>query len=363
MRDTNVNRSTPTSSDGPTGRSSTHALPASRLSTWLSVAWIGLARGFALFLGPFSLLNLAGDLRYPGFDASIWWIDLRLIGTWGSRTLLGATALLLTAYAVRPLMSRWRHVGTAFLTIAILGVCVANVAGFYTLAANGTIEPGCPIPFSLFVAAALGVSFAGITRTPRTTGAWTQRLTLVGAATVSLIGFPLAQMYCFGQTDYRRPADAVVVFGARVYANGRLSDALADRVRTACTLYHQGLAGTLVFSGGPGDGAIHETEAMRRMAIEMGVSTAAILVDEDGLNTQATVENTGALFKRRGIRTALAVSHFYHLPRIKLTYQRQGCEVYTVPAEERYRLAALPGYMAREVAALWVYYLRPLWFP
>ena len=28
--------------------------------------------------------------------------------------------------------------------------------------------------------------------------------------------FPLAQMFCFGKTDYRRPADAVVVLGARI---------------------------------------------------------------------------------------------------------------------------------------------------
>ena len=52
--------------------------------------------------------------------------------------------------------------------------------------------------------------------------------------------FPLAQMFFFGKTDYRRPADAAVVLGARVYADGRLSDALADRVRTACQLYRDG---------------------------------------------------------------------------------------------------------------------------
>jgi len=49
-----------------------------------------------------------------------------------------------------------------------------------------------------------------------------------------LAAFPLALMLFFGNTDYRRPADAVVVFGARVYASGKLSDALEDRIRTGC---------------------------------------------------------------------------------------------------------------------------------
>jgi len=54
------------------------------------------------------------------------------------------------------------------------------------------------------------------------------------------------------------------------------------------------------------------------------------------------------------------VSHFYHLPRIKLAYQRDGWDVFTVPAKETYLLRQMPYNMAREIAALWLYYLRPL---
>ena len=35
-----------------------------------------------------------------------------------------------------------------------------------------------------------------------------------------------------------------------------------------------------------------------------------------------------------------------------------GWEVYTVPAKEKYMLRSMPYLMAREVAALWVYYLK-----
>jgi len=52
--------------------------------------------------------------------------------------------------------------------------------------------------------------------------------------------FPVAQMICFGLTDYRRPADAIVVFGAGISPDGTPSLALCDRVRTGCLLYKQG---------------------------------------------------------------------------------------------------------------------------
>ncbi len=38
------------------------------------------ARGLALFLGGFGLLNVVGDFWHPGFDANVWWLDLRRLG-------------------------------------------------------------------------------------------------------------------------------------------------------------------------------------------------------------------------------------------------------------------------------------------
>ena len=83
-------------------------------------------------------------------------------------------------------------------------------------------------------------------------------------------------------------------------------------------------------------------------------------MDKAGLNTQATVKNTEAMLRQWRATRVLVVSHAYHLPRIKLAYQRAGREVFTVPAKESYLLRQMSYNMAREVAALWVYYLRPL---
>jgi hypothetical protein len=51
------------------------------------------------------------------------------------------------------------------------------------------------------------------------------------------------------------------------------------------------------------------------------------------------------------------VSHAYHLPRIELAYARAGVDVATVPAEAR-PTAQGPANAAREIPALWAYYMR-----
>ncbi|PIU91996.1 MAG: hypothetical protein COZ06_11340 [Armatimonadetes bacterium CG_4_10_14_3_um_filter_66_18] len=156
-------------------------------------------------------------------------------------------------------------------------------------------------------------------------------------------------------------AVAAAVFGARVYASGLLSHALRDRLRTACDLYQQGLVGKLLLFGGPGDGKVSKPEVMKRAAMQWGVHERDLLLDPAGLDTQATVDNTVLLFRQLGMKRILAVSHAYHLPRIEMTYERAGWTVHTVPARETILLLKMPLRRAREVVALWVYYLRPLW--
>jgi len=325
--------------------------------TWRSLS--APARALALFLGAFCLLNELGELRSAGFNANLWWVDLRWLPGVVAGTLRVLAGLALTAYALRPRMRRWRRALTIVLLALFVAFASLNCVQFYVLL-GGTIQSGFPLPFSALVAAALGVVTLAVLKgsAGRLSG---RRAVLAGAVLgTCAVLFPLGQMLCFGKTQYSRPADAVVVFGARAYANGRPSDALADRVRTACGLYRQGLAHTLIFSGGPGDGDVDEPEAMRRFAVGLGVRGEDIILDRSGLNTRATVCNTRELLRRHGLRRVLAVSHFYHLPRVKMTYQRYGVEVYTVPAIERYPLTQMPYLIFREVAALWVYYLRPL---
>jgi uncharacterized SAM-binding protein YcdF (DUF218 family) len=313
-----------------------------------------LARGFALFLSGFILLNQFLRLRSPGFDPNLWWVDLRLLPGSLGQALLAALAAALLAQAIRPAQSAWRRRGTVALVLLFCAFTLLNAVSFWRLLAQDAVSTRMPLPASLVFATVLGVIawdlLRGAQEVPR---GWLPPFAVALGCAAAL---PVVQVFCFGKTDYRRPADAAVVFGARVYADGQLSDAVADRVRTAAQLYRQGWVKRLILSGGPGDGPIHETEAMRTMALGLGVPTAAIALDREGLNTAATVRNTTALAAQGHV---LAVSEFYHLPRIKLAYQRAGCEVFTVPARPANWLRDWPlNSVLREIPAFWSYYGR-----
>ena len=155
-------------------------------------------------------------------------------------------------------------------------------------------------------------------------------------------------------------ADVAVVFGAGVLPDGTPSHALLDRVHTACDLYLRGFVHKLIFSGGPGRAIVSEPEVMKRVACERGIPSEDIILDPDGHNTRKTVQNTVSIFHRSGMKRILAVSHFYHLPRIRMAYSQVGLSIRTVAAREQYGLTHLPWYLIREVVAFAYYYLHPI---
>lgn len=320
-----------------------------------------VARGLALLLGAFALLNVLGGIRNPGFDANLWWIDLRSASQVLNKLVMVATGLALVTFAVRPRFSPLAGWGLSTLLVGLIGVAAMNWWTFHRLVTQHVVQSRSILPLSALVMIVLGYILAAMPLRRRVTApTLLGRVTMAATIVVGTLLFPLAQMFCFGWTDYRRPADVIVVFGCRVFRSGNPSMALADRVRTGVELYHAGFADRLVFSGGPGDGDIHETEAMRTLAAELGVPESAMELDRDGLSTQETVHNLVERYRTENRQPrVLAVSNFYHLPRIKLCFRRSGWDVWTVPAKDSNRMYNQEWSMLREIAALWWYYLNP----
>jgi vancomycin permeability regulator SanA len=128
-------------------------------------------------------------------------------------------------------------------------------------------------------------------------------------------------------------------------------------VITASEVFRQGLADTIVMTGGVEPSGFDETLVMRDLAVELGVPSAAILLDAEGDTTSASVANTTRILRDRGVDRVLAISQFYHLPRIKLAYAAAGVEVWTVPARTT-SIQQTTGLITREIPAFWLYYLR-----
>lgn len=175
-----------------------------------------------------------------------------------------------------------------------------------------------------------------------------------------LLGWQYAHRIHLADTAPSLPA--AIVFGAGLTRDGRPTTVLADRVRTAVELYRSGKVERILMSGSVRPGGYHEPEAMRRLALSLGVPAEALLLDIGGTRTYATCLRAKELF---GIDSALLVSQAFHLPRALVTCQALGVQAYGVAADLRtYRARSLGFWRMREVPATWIalweaYILKP----
>jgi vancomycin permeability regulator SanA len=123
-------------------------------------------------------------------------------------------------------------------------------------------------------------------------------------------------------------APMALVLGAEVYADGRPSPALANRLDVGIELLRLGRARTLLMSGGNGT---FEIGAMRAYAIARGVSPDAILLDAAGERTFASCLQARDPF---GARRLLVVSQEEHMARAVYTCRRIGIDADGVAAHE-----------------------------
>jgi vancomycin permeability regulator SanA len=360
-------------SDSPTGRGS--ALRP------LDLAASAVARGWGLFIALFTLLNLLLQWLTPGFDPNQWWINFRPLWNWVATAFLLGAATVLLGYAFFPKMSPLRRRITLSFCELMGLLALWNAAHYFWLLGQHSIYHGSWFPFSLLVAIALVVVWRGVAARQQAVGG-SALLAMAVAFVCAVVAFPLGQMACFGTTDYRRQADAIVVLGAGVDARGNPSNALRDRVDLAVELYHEQLdrkqpPPLIIFSGAQGgDEGANEATVMFNLARKAGIPGHDLDVDLAGSNTAFTIEHTAAKFnrlardldlvnKKRALRV-LVVSHFFHLPRIKMAYQRQEAmtlpqvhwQIFTVPVPQP--LQREPYFILREVAAQWTYYCRSL---
>ena len=317
-----------------------------------------LARGTALFVGAYSLANTLATALSPGTSQDLWWIDTRFLPSTAAQALSVGCALLLLAFGVAPRMAPWRRWLVLAACLALACVALQNVAAFYREWGAGSFSPGLALPLSLVIGVVFALlGWAAWALRPGKLSATDQVGAVAGLLLVVFL-FPLAQIAFFGSSDYRAKADVAVVFGARVFDDGSLSPSLRDRVATGVELYRGGLVRKLVMSGGVEPNGRNETVVMRSAAEKAGVPASAIVLDPKGVDTDATVRNTTAIFAKLGVTRVLAVSQGYHLPRVKLAYLAAGWDVRTVPAREIEPIWKTPIFIVREVPAFWEYWLR-----
>lgn len=155
--------------------------------------------------------------------------------------------------------------------------------------------------------------------------------------------------------DEARPSDAIIVLGAAQW-DGKPSPVLQARLDHAYDLYKAGFAPQIIVTGGVGTGDQYsEGEVGRRYLIAKGVPARAVLAENRGQDSFASMIGAARLMQQNGGTRALIVSDGFHLYRLKRIATDLGLSAVTSPTQTspiRPGSADERRYIAREVASL-----------
>ncbi len=155
----------------------------------------------------------------------------------------------------------------------------------------------------------------------------------------------------FGAKDYAGKSDCIIVLGAAAYG-AKPSPVFEERIRHAITLFRKGQAGTIIFTGGRGDGANHpESEVGAAFAVGEGVNRNAILTESRSRTTRRNLVEAKALMDKAGLKTAIIVSDPMHLKRSSVMAEDLGMAAVTSPTPtSRYQsFRTKLGFLLREI--------------
>jgi len=146
-----------------------------------------------------------------------------------------------------------------------------------------------------------------------------------------------------------------IVFGAGLWRNGSPTPVLADRVTQAANLYFAGKVEKLLMSGDNRFVDYNEPEAMRQLALSLGVPDTAIVLDYAGRRTYDTCYRAKAIFR---VDQAILVTQAFHMPRAIYLCNRLGVDSIGVESDLTvFRKSSLLYWNFRElfatVSALW----------
>ena len=189
------------------------------------------------------------------------------------------------------------------------------------------------------------------------------RLLIVCVALGALVGGSVLTAVCLcARRDFHaEKSDCILVLGAHVWMDGRMSNALTYRCEAALAAWERGLAGDIIVCGAQGrDEPETEAAAMRRWMIERGVPEDRVIAEDRSLNTRENLRNARAIMAQRGFRTAAVCTNDYHLTRALWIARDEGVEAVGIAAPSTRDIVSFVKGRLRETCSWILYFIRKL---
>ena len=178
---------------------------------------------------------------------------------------------------------------------------------------------------------------------------WVWRAVLVLAAVVVLyVLLTFVQVWYASRSDAAPASDAIVVLGAAQY-DCEPSPVLAQRLDHARGLYRDGVAGTIVVTGGKLEGdRCTEASASADYLRADGVPDEDLLLEVQGRNSWESLAATGRILRERDLTRVVLVTDGYHALRVQAIADQIGLDPSVSPSHRGGSL----GELVKETAAV-----------
>ena len=184
-------------------------------------------------------------------------------------------------------------------------------------------------------------------------------LTLVLVGALTFLSLLTAVCACAGRTFETKPADCIIVLGAHVWMDGRMSNALLYRCEAALQAWKDGIAPSIIVCGSKGpDEPEAEAIAMRRWMLAHGVPGDRVIAEPDSVNTLQNLENARAIMDENGWRRAAVCTNNYHLTRALWLARDAGIEATGIAAPSTKDPGSFARGRLRESCSWALYLLR-----
>lgn len=162
---------------------------------------------------------------------------------------------------------------------------------------------------------------------------WVWRVVLaLGFLLVAYILFTFVQVWTHSRRDAAQSADAIVVLGAAQY-DCRPSPVLEQRLDHAFDLYDDGVADTVVVTGGKREGdRCTEAQSSADYLRDRGVPDGDLLLEVQGRNSWESLAATGHILRDRGMTRAVLVTDGYHALRVLAIAEQVGLDASVSPS-------------------------------
>ncbi len=119
-------------------------------------------------------------------------------------------------------------------------------------------------------------------------------------------------------------AQAVLIPGAAVFSDGKLSPVFEARANGAADLYKKGIVSKILVSGDNSTVYHNEVNPVRNYLLQKGIPDEDIFLDHAGFDTYSTMYRARKIFQ---VNSVIISTQSFHLPRSVFLARSQGMRV------------------------------------